>query len=314
MSRLAPIALFVFRRPDHTRRTIESLLMNPEVSHSEVIVFADGPRSGRDTDAVQATRAVVRASGMPNLRLVEREHNLGLARSVVAGVTELCQANGRAIVLEDDLVIAPTFLRFMNDALQRYADDERVDAISGYMFPVSCDTRRDALFLPFPSSWGWATWERAWRRLAPAKDLYAKLRGNRALRRKFDVDGSYPFTGMLEDLLAGKVDSWAIRWRATVFLRGGLTLYPARSLVTNVGFDGSGVHCGTGVPGIGGGRAADVFIDTYPATHDIDETAYQNIRRLLRRDVGTLWKLLRSASGVLRRIRESAFGSASGAS
>ncbi len=311
---LAPIGLFVFRRPDHTRRTIESLLANPEASRSEVVVFADGPRSEREVELVENTRAVVRASGIPNLRLVARERNLGLARSVIAGVTELCEAQGRAIVLEDDLVLAPTFLRFMNDALERSRDDERVDSLSGYMFPVSCGTNRDSLFLPFPSSWGWATWARAWSRLAPADVLYARLRESRALRRKFDVDGSYPFTGMLEDLLAGKVDSWAIRWRATVFLRGGLTLYPARSLVTNVGFDGSGVHCGTGVPGIGGGRAADVFIDTYPATHDIDETAYQNIRRLLRRDVGTLWKLLRSASGVLRRIRESAFGSASGAS
>jgi GT2 family glycosyltransferase len=306
----APVALFVFRRPDHTRRAIESLLANPEAARSEVVVFADGPRSDGDVEAVEATRAVVRSAGIPRLRLVARERNMGLAASVVAGVTELCDAHGRAIVLEDDLVLAPTFLRFMNEALERYRDDERVYALSGYMFPIGPRSDLDAVFLPFPSSWGWATWARAWRQLAPADRLYESIRRDRALRRRFDLDGGHPFTAMLEALLAGQVDSWAIRWRATVFLKGGLTLYPVRSLVTNVGFDGTGVHCGSETPLAGAARATSSQVVSYPQAVETDEDAYREVRKIFLRDEGTRRRLLRSAGGAWHRLRDALFGRA----
>jgi hypothetical protein len=299
----APIALFVFRRPDHTRRTIQSLLANPEAARSDIVVFADGPRSERDVEAVEATRAVVRSAGIPSLRLVARERNMGLAASVVAGVTELCDAHGRAIVLEDDLVLAPTFLSFMNEALDRYRDEGRVYGVSGYMFPIRPSSKHDAVFLPFPSSWGWATWSRAWSQLAPARELLQTIGQDPALRRRFDVDDSYPFTAMLEALLAGQVDSWAIRWRATVFLRGGLTLYPMRSLVTNVGFDGTGVHCGSDTPLAGAARASAAPVAIYPKVVETDEDAYGQVRRIFQRDMRPRWKLIRSARAVLRRIR-----------
>jgi GT2 family glycosyltransferase len=307
---LAPIALFVFRRPDHTRRTIESLLANPEAARTEVVVFADGPRADRDVEAVEQTRDVVRRAGIPNLRLVVREKNMGLARSVIAGVTDLCDSHGRVIVLEDDLELSPAFLRFMNEALERYRDDDRVHALSGYMFPIEPSPGKDALFLPFPSSWGWATWSRAWRRLAPADVLYETIRKDRGLRRRFDVDGSYPFTAMLEALLAGRVDSWAIRWRATVFLNGGLTLYPARSLVTNIGFDGTGVHCEADAPVLGAARASAKPVSSYPADIETDEEAYRQVRRMFLGDTGRWRKLVRSGRGALQRVRAALFGSA----
>lgn len=298
----APIALFVFRRPEHTRRTLESLLANPEASQSEIVVFADGPRSESDAEAVAQTREVVRRAGLPNLRLVARERNLGLARSVVAGVTELCEARGSVIVLEDDLVLSPSFLGFMNEALDRYRDDPRVFGVSGYMFPIEPPAGRDAFFLPFIGSWGWATWQRAWRTLAPAHESHLVIGQNRAVRRRFDLDASYPYWAMLEGTVAGKVDSWAIRWYATVFRQGGLMLYPARSLVENAGFDGTGVHCGTGTPGAGAAKAERLVVRSYPATTSVDAEAFRRVKRLFRRDNGKLWWLVRAARGACRRI------------
>jgi hypothetical protein len=299
---LAPIALFVFRRPDHARRTIESLLANPEAASSEIVVFCDGPRGERDVEPVRITREAVRAAGIPNLRLVERDQNLGLARSIIAGVSELCASHGSVIALEDDLILSPTFLAFMNEALDRYRDDPRVFAISGYTIPIEPPPDTDAFFLPFSSSIGWATWSRAWSVLATSEEAHAVLGRDRAARRRFDLDGAYPYWAMLQDQLSGKVDSWAIRWYATIFLRAGLVLFPSVSLVENIGFDGTGVHSGSGTPGIYSARAAPLRVRAFPRSTSVHDEAFRRMKRLLRQETWLPWRTLRTLTSGTRRI------------
>jgi hypothetical protein len=165
---------------------------------------------------------------------------MGLAASITAGLNELCAAYGRAIVMEDDLATSAHFLAYMNAALDRYADDDKVMQIAGHMFIVMLETVEDALFLPFITSWGWATWDRAWRHFDPAAKGYQRLINDVNLRKRFDLNGHYNYFRMLQAQQNGKIDSWAIRWYLSVFLRDGLALYPKKSLVRNLGFDGSG--------------------------------------------------------------------------
>lgn len=241
----APIVLFAYNRPEHTREAIESLLRNGLASDSELHVFSDGARTAETTERVAQVRSYIRGiTGFRTVRLHERERNMGLAASVIDGVSRLIDEHGRVIVMEDDLKVAPRFLEYMNAALQRYAGEESVMQISGHMFPVDIPASGEAFFLPFVSSWGWATWERAWRRFDPAAGGYEILKADAKLRRAFNMDGAYDYFSMLEAQLEGRVDSWAIRWNLSVFLHGGMVLYPAKSLVENAGFDGSGVHCG----------------------------------------------------------------------
>lgn len=240
---LAPVALFAYRRPQHLRRAAESLAANREAPATDLYVFCDGAKSRRDAEGVRAVRELARSlGGFRSVTLVERERNLGLAASLIAGVTQAVEARGRVIVVEDDLVLSPYFLSFMNDALERYAEEPRVAAVHGYIFPV----RRalpETFFLKGADCWGWATWRRAWRGLnTDAADLLRQIR-ERGLEREFDLDGAYPYTAHLALQAAGKLDSWAIRWRASCYLAGMLTLYPGRALVRNEGFDASGVHC-----------------------------------------------------------------------
>ena len=177
-------------------------------------------------------------------------------------MTRLCAESGQAIVVEDDLLTSPHFLRYMNDALQRYRDEASVMQVAGYMFPVELELSEDALFLPFVGSWGWATWARAWAHFDPAAGAYEALKADRKLRRRFDLNGAYPYFQMLEMQLRGQVDSWAIRWYLSTFMRDGLTLYPRKSLVENIGFDGSGVH-GDMRPSSGAGRCGGA-VSTFP--------------------------------------------------
>jgi hypothetical protein len=157
-------------------------------------------------------------------------------------VTEIVNQHDRIIVLEDDMVTSPGFIRYMNEALELYKDDDQVISIHGYEYPVRT-TLPDTFFLKGADCWGWATWKRGWELFEPdgcklLHDLYAQK-----LTHKFDFDGSYPFTKQLADQVKGKNNSWAIRWYASAFLGNKLTLYPGKSLVQNIGNDGSGTHC-----------------------------------------------------------------------
>lgn len=239
----APIALFVYNRPEHTRRTVEALKANAEAADSALYIFSDAPKNSAASSTVAEIREYIHTiSGFQGVTVIEREYNFGLANSVISGVTQLCEQHGRVIVLEDDLLVSEHFLAYMNQALETYESYDEVMQISGYMFPVEVAIEEDTFFLPFTTSWGWATWQRAWQKFDPSAGGYARLSADRKLQKAFDLNGAYPYYKMLESQFNGEVDSWAIRWYLNVFLSDGLVLYPKRSLVLNVGMDGSGTH------------------------------------------------------------------------
>jgi len=238
---LTPIALFVYNRPHHTRKTLESLMANAEFSDSLLYVFCDGAKRKKDTALVRETRELIRSYKLDNATIIEREENMGLANSIITGVTELCNKYGRVIVVEDDLYLSPYFLKYMNTALDTYEEYDEVMHISGYMFPVRGQLP-DTFFYRATSCWGWGTWKRAWDKFEP--DAHTLLAGfkNRKKRREFDIQGSMKYYRMLILQVIGMSDSWAIRWYASVFLNNGLCLHPGKSLVNNIGHDDSGVH------------------------------------------------------------------------
>jgi hypothetical protein len=239
----APIVIFMYNRPIHAKYTLEALSKNDLAIESDLTIFCDGPKSLKDKELVRLTREVAySAKGFRSVRIVERTTNMGLANSIINGVTEVCNEWGRVIVLEDDLVTEPSFLRFMNNALDKYQDESRVGSIHGYWYPVDCVVP-DTFFLRGASCWGWATWSRAWKQFeCDGLKLLNELRSSN-LQNKFDLDGAIKYTNMLKAQIAGRNDSWAIRWHASTFMAGLLQLSPGKSLVQNIGFDYSGTHC-----------------------------------------------------------------------
>jgi GT2 family glycosyltransferase len=237
----SPIALFVYNRPHHTRKTLESLMVNAEFSDSLLYVFCDGAKRKKDIPLVQATRELIRSYELDNATIIEREENMGLANSIITGVTELCNKYGRVIVVEDDLYLSPYFLKYMNTALDTYEEYDKVMHISGYMFPVRGQLPV-TFFYRATSCWGWGTWKRAWDKFEPEVPTLLAGFKNRKKRREFDIQGSMKYYRMLILQAIGMSDSWAIRWYASVFLNNGLCLHPGKSLVNNIGHDDSGVH------------------------------------------------------------------------
>jgi hypothetical protein len=243
ISRFAPIALFAYRRVSHLARTLSALSRCPEFEASHIFAFSDGPNTAASDKDVAAVRSFLKKCPFPNLTIIDSPTNLGLAKSITAGVTQLCNEFGRVIVIEDDIVVAPSTLAWFNSALDRFEPNENVWQISAHQFPIpEFAVRQEGLFLHLTASWGWATWKRAWDRYdAGAKD-WERLLSEPQLQRAFDLNGSYPYSRMLTDQMAGKLDSWAIRWMWSVFQENGLSLYPPRTLVRNIGFDSTGTH------------------------------------------------------------------------
>jgi FkbM family methyltransferase len=238
----APIALFAYRRPEHLARTLEALRANPEAARSELYVFCDGARDASVVAEVESVRALAQACwGFAATHVVCRDGNYGLARNITEGISEVLQGHETVIVVEDDIVVSPFFLRFMNDALRLYRTEPRVGSISGYCYPVSMPVP-ETYFILGADCWGWATWRDRWCLYNPdGRVLLAELEA-RGLEHAFDFDGAASFVAMLKDQIVGKNNSWAVRWHASCFLRGLLILYPAGALAQNVGHDGTGTH------------------------------------------------------------------------
>ena len=299
----APILLFVYNRPEHTRRCIESLLKNSLASESNLFIYADGAKDSTQQEAVNEVRNYIRSiQGFKQITLMERSENWGLARNIINGVTTQVNRYGKVIVLEDDLVVAPYFLQFMNEALEVYKDEPRVGHIQACDFTQ--DSSLPATFLiKWTGSWGWATWDRAWKHFNPNGNELLQELEERKLTHVFDFNGKYGFTRMLRRQIEGKNNSWAIRWNASLFLKDILSLNVGRSLVQNEGFDGSGTNCGGGglyashlylqplfitpiSPIEENKEARQAFIRYYARTNSFWAKAIRRIKRTLKGDFG----------------------------
>lgn len=300
---LAPILLFVYNRPEHVRRLLGSLQANGEAERSRLFVYSDAARTDEARDGVNEVRNILKdITGFASVQIIERETNWGLARNIIDGVTEQVNRYGKVIVLEDDLIVSPYFLRFMNEALEVYRDEPKVGHIQ------ACDFTKDArlpetFLIKWTGSWGWGTWQRAWKHFCPDGRLLLRRLEERKLTREFDFGGNYGFTRMLRRQIEGKNNSWAIRWNASLFLEDILSLNVGRSLVRNDGFDGSGTNCGGGglygsdlwmqplpvkkiFPIVENKDARRCFARYYYRTNNFWAKALRRIRRTLKGDFG----------------------------
>lgn len=242
MQNLAPIALFVYNRPEHTRRTLSYLQKNLLADESRLFVFSDGPKSEADKIKVEQVRQLVKeASRFKSVKIEERKENLGLANSIIAGVTKLVNEYDKVIVFEDDLLSSPYALQYFNESLNRYANEEKVMHVGAYMYNLPNKKLPQTFFYRAATSWGWATWARAWKDFEPDVDKLINQFDKQKIHQ-FSIEGNMNFWKQIEQFKAGKNNSWAIRWYASIFLKNGLTLNPSHSLVHNIGHDGSGVH------------------------------------------------------------------------
>ncbi|WP_345954868.1 glycosyltransferase [Mucilaginibacter sp. PAMB04168] len=288
MQNLAPIALFVYNRPEHTRRTLSYLQKNQLAENSRLFIFSDGPKTEADKPKVEQIRQLAKTiTGFKSVKLIERTENIGLANSIISGVTQLVNDYGKVIVFEDDLLSSPYTLQYFNEALDRYSTDEKVMHIGAYMYNLKAPNLPQTFFYRAATSWGWATWARAWQHFEPNVDTLMQ-QFDKSKINAFSIEGTMNFWKQMQQFKAGKNNSWAIRWYASIFLKNGLTLNPAQSLIQNIGHDGTGVHSNN----------EDIYqvnisrqpVTDFPDALQENVQAYQAIKQFLKTRKGNLWQ------------------------
>lgn len=286
----SPIVLFIYNRPDHTRQTLEALASNTLAQESELFIFADGPKenaTAQQLEKITQTREIARSKNWcKNVTVIESEKNKGLAASIISGVTEIANKYGKVIVLEDDIVTGKYFLEFMNTALDKYAEEKKVWHIAGWRDPVKHARGGSCYFYPTMDCWGWATWADRWQYFKKDAIFYQNVFTDE-MKYHFNIEGAE--TGnwaQIEDNISGKINTWAIFWYASLFLKNGLCLAPTKSLVKNIGLDNSGVHCGNSPKQIIR-DSIDFKVTEFPNEIEITEKEYKknvkfflNLRRI----------------------------------
>jgi GT2 family glycosyltransferase len=301
MQNFAPIALFVYNRPEHTRRTIKFLQQNLLAEESRLYIFSDATKDTTSQSLVTEVRDFIRSvDGFKHVEIIERKSNMGLANSIIDGVSRLVKEYGKIIVFEDDLISSMYTLQYFNDALNRYQNEERVMHIGAYMYPLKEENLPETFFYRAATSWGWATWDRAWKHFEPDIDLIIS-RFDQEKKHQFSIEGTMNFWKQIQEFKSGKNNSWAIRWYASIFLRGGLTLNPSKSLINNIGHDGTGIHSGMN----------DIYhviinpqaIKTFPEKIEENVLVYQSIKSFLKNRKGSLWqRIIRFAKEKIKGI------------
>ena len=284
----APIVLFVYNRPEHTRQSIEALTANIYASESELFIYSDAPKNQQAIEGVQAVRSFIKnIQGFKAVTIIERDINWGLAKSIIDGVTNIVNQYGKVIVLEDDIVTSPYFLRFMNKALDYYGNEKNVWHISGWNYSIDLKGIEDAFFWRTMNCWGWATWKDRWQDFEKNVDKLISSFTKEEIYR-FNLNGTENFWGQVEANKSSQIDTWAIFWYATIFKQNGLCLNPAISFVRNIGLDGSGIHCETtsvySVPFL---SEKDIDFNTIPIKEN--KTALKKVMRFCKKNNGNFF-------------------------
>ncbi len=236
--KLAPIVLFTYNRPWHTKQLLDSLALNAEAKDSILYIYCDGIKDGESITSIhkiQETRRIAKAENrFQKVFVQEQINNKGLANSIIDGVTEIVNIYESVIILEDDLVLSKYFLYYMNDSLVRYKENKNVGQIGACNFFACGDNFPNAFFIPMPDCLGWATWKNRWDYFIPDSQLLLEQLKKNNLEYNFNAYGSYNMIGMLKSQIKGEVNSWAIRWQAICILNNWLILYPNPSLSNHI--------------------------------------------------------------------------------
>ncbi len=244
---LAPIIVFAYNRANHLEQTLSALSSNEGAKDSKVFVFVDGPKSeagrGKNQEVLQVAQKY-EAGFFGGVKIVAAPSNKGLAKSVISGVTQIIEEYGKVIVVEDDVITSPRYLRFMNDALDFYEQDEKIWSVGGFTVPMTLPEYYDksVIMTQRVSSCAWGTWRDRWEKIDWTMPDYKKFRFDLAARKKFNCWGD-DRAAMLDYQMNGRINSWAIRFDYYMFKNEMYNVIPRTSLVRNIGFDGSGTHC-----------------------------------------------------------------------
>jgi len=240
------VLFLVFNRLDVTKQVFQAIR---QAKPPRLYIAADGARKNKEGETEKTI--AVRDYVLQNIdwdcevKTLFREENLGCKYAVSGGIDWFFEQEEMGIILED-VVTAPGFLEFMNQALDFYRNDHSILSIAGYGLPLSIqDYKNDAYALSRFNAWRFGIWQREFQLVEYiSKKEYADFLCNKEAVGRFIRGGGEDMLNMLELEVSGKIDAFDVKAMFCQFKKEMLTVYPKKSLVQNIGHDGTGIHCG----------------------------------------------------------------------
>jgi len=242
MAILTPVAMFIFNRPELTKRVFERIAL---IKPKKLFVVADGPRFPEEAVRCQQARAIIdQISWTCDLRTNFSDANLGCKRRISSGLDWVFSQEEEAIVLEDDCLPVPSFFTFCQTLLETYRHDERVLWITGNNFQDGQRrTGYSYYFSKYSHIWGWASWRRTWKSYDVAMTTWPEYKSLGLLKEMSDLPEEYAYwTGMFDMVFEGILNTWDIQALYMCWIQHGLTIIPNVNLVANIGFDQNATH------------------------------------------------------------------------
>ncbi len=237
----SPIALFTYERLEILKKTVNSLKSNTLSSKTDLYIFSDGPKDKFNVKNIKKVRTYLKSiNGFQSVTIIKRKINIGLEKNLIKGLEHIFKNHERVIVLEDDIATSKYFLKYLNDALNKYEKSKKVCQVSGYSFLEKYSKKYgldELYFIKGSDCLAWGTWKDRWDIFTnDALSLSKELR-KRKLISQFNRGNNYNYFKMLLDKSRNKNNSWAICWYAKNFLENKYTLYPLKSLASHLGND-----------------------------------------------------------------------------
>ncbi|MBQ9926407.1 MAG: hypothetical protein IJO65_00390 [Lachnospiraceae bacterium] len=234
--------LFTYKRINHTKKVLEALSKNT-VLPQKLYIFQDGLKKESDKEDWEKVNELIHTVDFCPVELHVSKENKGLTEAILSGINYVLEENDAVIVIEDDIMVMPGFMKFMTESLVRYEKEEKVYHVTGYNLPLDLSRNGvDAYFGGRANIWGWGTWKNRWG-LYDRTDLpLREIMNNSELSKELAIWGR-DLDNVQQAVRKGEIDTWDVFWALTVIKNRGYCLNPCISLVKNIGFDNSGEHC-----------------------------------------------------------------------
>lgn len=239
-----PVAIIIFNRYDNAHAVLEQIR---KAEPKELFIIADGPRENREGEKEKCEKARSICDEIDwkcNVHKIFSDVNLGCAKRVSSGLTEVFNKVEHALIFEDDCIPALSFFQFADEMLERYESDGRIMLVSGNNKCFAKEPVKESYFFSKQALiWGWATWRRAWNKMDLSMSDWPELKKNKLVEGIYKKPSHcYYWNSAFDYVYNGHTNSWAFPWNLTVWRNGGYSIVPKVNLIRNAGFNADATH------------------------------------------------------------------------
>jgi len=231
-----PVALFVYRRPEHTKQVLEQI---EEIEPPRVLVVGDGPEDGEEEERVESVRRIIAEADLEcEVSTEYADSNFGLKERFATGLDWVFDNAEEAIILEDDTVPDISFFRFCDELLERFRGDNRVWDIAGRNELGSyCQGDSSYFYSHYGGIWGWATWRSSYEEYDSDMTAWQNpVVRDRVLDSFTDRSQTRYVRDVFDRTYDGEIETWDYQWGFAKYRNNAVSVVPETNLIENIGF------------------------------------------------------------------------------